>query len=125
MSKVYEKLRVLKGLNRIYLVKMSSISLLFYLSFLVQYALLVAAFSHNQNYLDYFWAGNLLMFAKTVIPPVSLGELGIREGASIYFLTRLGETSVVAFNASIFLFIINLFIPALIGLVFLFRKNDK
>ena len=125
LSNIFEKLKVFKSLDRIYLLKMSSLAFLFYLSFLIQYVLLVAAFSHNQNYLEYFWAGNLIMFAKTVIPPVSLGELGIREGASIYFLTQLGETSIVAFNASIFLFIINLLIPALIGLVLLFRKNDK
>jgi uncharacterized protein (TIRG00374 family) len=125
MNKIFEKLKVLKSLDRTYLLKMSLLSLLFYLSFLIQYVLLVLAFSHNQNLLEYFWAGNLIMFAKTVIPPISLGELGIREGASVYFLTQLGETSAVAFNASIFLFIINLLIPAFIGLVLLFRKNDN
>ena len=64
------------------------------------------------------------MFVKTVIPPVSLGELGIREGASVYFLTTMGETSSVAFNASIFLFIINLLIPSLIGLVLLMKRDN-
>ncbi len=125
MNNFFEKLKVLKNLDRTYLLKMSSLSLFFYLSFLIQYVLLVSAFSHNQNLLEYFWAGNLIMFAKSVIPPISLGELGIREGASVYFLTQLGETSAVAFNASIFLFIINLLIPAFIGLVLLFRKNDN
>lgn len=125
MNKVFEKLTVFKSLDRIYLFKMSSLSFLFYLSFLIQYVLLVAAFSHNQNVLEYFWAGNLIMFAKTVIPPISLGELGIREGASVYFLTHFGETSAVAFNASIFLFIINLLIPAFIGLILLFKKNGN
>jgi uncharacterized membrane protein YbhN (UPF0104 family) len=122
---LFERVKVLKNLDRTYLLKMTLLSLLFYLCFLIQYVLLVAAFSHNQNFLDYFWAGNLMMFAKTIIPPISLGELGIREGASVYFLTQLGEASAVAFNASIFLFIINLLIPALIGLVLLFRKNDN
>ena len=125
LNKVFEKLIILKSLNRIYLLKMSTFSFLFYLSFLIQYVLLVAAFSHNQNILDYFWAGNLIMFAKTIIPPISLGELGIREGASIYFLTQFGESSAVAFNASIFLFLINLLIPAFIGLILLFKKNDN
>ncbi len=125
LSGLFEKVKVLKNLDRSYLLKMSFLSLLFYLIFLIQYVLLVAAFSNHQNFIDYFWAGNLIMFAKTVIPPISLGELGIREGASVYFLTQLGETSAVAFNASIFLFIINLLIPAFIGLVLLFRKNDN
>lgn len=65
-----------------------------------------------------------MMFAKTVIPPVSLGELGIREGASVYFLTILGESASVGFNASIFLFFINVLIPSLIGFILLMKKND-
>jgi uncharacterized protein (TIRG00374 family) len=125
MNKLFEKLKVFKSLDRSYLIKMTSLSFLFYFCFLIQYVLLVSAFSHNHNVLEYFWAGNLIMFTKTVIPPISLGELGIREGASIYFLTQMGETSAIAFNSSIFLFIINLLIPALIGLALLFRKNDN
>jgi len=64
------------------------------------------------------------MFAKTIIPPVSLGELGIREGASIFFITALGESASVGFNASIFLFFINVLIPSLIGLILLLKKNN-
>jgi len=121
---VIEKLQVLKSLDRIYFYRMTIISLLFYFCFLLQLAILVSAFSHNYNFINYIWAGNLIMFAKTVIPPISLGELGIREGASVYFLTQFGETASTAFNASIFLFIINLLIPALVGLVLLLKRND-
>jgi len=125
VSSWLEKLKVLKQLDKPFFFKMSFVSLLFYLCFLVQYALLVSAFSHNQNFFDYLWAGNLIMFVKTIIPPISLGELGIREGASVYFLSQMGETSVTAFNASIFLFVINLLIPSLVGLILLFRRNGN
>mgnify|MGYP001183659225 CR=1 FL=1 len=121
---LFNKIAVFRKLDREYAVKMLIISLLFYLCFLIQYALLVAAFSNNSNYWYYIWAGNLMMFAKTVIPPVSLGELGIREGASVYFLTILGESASVGFNASIFLFFINVLIPSLIGFILLMKKND-
>lgn len=125
LNRLFEKLEIFKNLDREYLFKMIFVSLLFYLCFLVQYALLVAAFSHHYNFTSYLWAGNLIMFAKTVIPPISLGELGIREGASVYFLSQMGETATAAFNASIFLFIINLLIPALIGLGLMLRKNGN
>jgi len=98
--------------------------MLFYSCFLLQYALLVSAFSHNTEIINYLWAGNLIMFVKTVIPPISLGELGIREGASVFFLTKFSELPSVAFNASIFLFIINILLPALVGLILLLKKND-
>jgi len=74
--------------------------------------------------MNYLWAGNLIMFVKTVIPPISLGELGIREGASVFFLTKFGELPSVAFNASIFLFLINILLPALVGLILMLKKND-
>jgi uncharacterized protein (TIRG00374 family) len=120
-----EKLRIFESLNRTYFFKMLTISFLFYACFLIQYALLVSAFSNHFDFLQYLWAANLIMFAKTIIPPISFGELGIREGASVYFLTQMGETASVGFNASIFLFIINLLIPALIGVGMFIRKNDN
>jgi uncharacterized membrane protein YbhN (UPF0104 family) len=120
-----EKLRIFESLNRTYFFKMFTISFLFYACFLIQYALLVSAFSNHFDFLQYLWAANLIMFAKTIIPPISFGELGIREGASVYFLTQMGETASVGFNASIFLFIINLLIPALIGVGMFLRKNDN
>jgi uncharacterized protein (TIRG00374 family) len=124
LSKLLNHLGSLRNLDRKYAGKMTVISLLFYFCFIVQYALLVAAFSHNSDYLSYLWAGNLIIFVKTAIPQISLGELGIREGASVFFLTSFGEFPSVAFNASIFLFVINIMLPALVGLFLLIRKND-
>jgi uncharacterized membrane protein YbhN (UPF0104 family) len=120
-----EKLRIFESLNRTYFFKMLAISFLFYACFLIQYALLVSAFSNHFDFLQYLWAANLIMFVKTIIPPITFGELGIREGASVYFLTQMGETASVGFNASIFLFIINLLVPALIGVGMFLRKNDN
>ena len=121
---LFEKIKVFRKLDKKYATKMLLISFLFYLCFLVQYAVLVAAFSNHNNYFEYLWAGNLIMFAKTIIPPVSLGELGIREGASVFFITLLGESASTGFNASIFLFLINVLFPSLIGLILLLKKND-
>ena len=121
---LFEKIKVFRKLDKKYATKMFAVSLLFYLCFLFQYALLVAAFSNHNHFMDYLWAGNLMMFAKTIIPPVSLGELGIREGASVFFITQLGESASTGFNASIFLFFINVLIPSLIGMTLLLKKND-
>jgi uncharacterized protein (TIRG00374 family) len=123
-NKLFLQLQSLSKLNKKYFTRMSIISMLFYSCFLLQYALLVSAFSHNTEIMNYLWAGNLIMFVKTVIPPISLGELGIREGASVFFLTKFSELPSVAFNASIFLFIINILLPALVGLILLLKKND-
>ncbi|MFO7525628.1 MAG: lysylphosphatidylglycerol synthase transmembrane domain-containing protein [Ignavibacteriaceae bacterium] len=124
LNYLIDKLKELKDLDKKYSVKMIAVSLTFYFCFLLQYALLVAAFSNHLHLVDYFWAGNLIMFTKTIIPPVSLGELGIREGASVYFISRLGESASVGFNASIFLFFINVLIPSIIGSLLLLKKSN-
>lgn len=118
------KFIVIKHLDKKFLVKMFLYSFLFYLCYIIQFALLVSAFSHNPNIVGYLWGGSLMIFAKTLIPPVSIGELGIREGAAVFFLTYIGETSSAAFNASIFLFIMNVLVPSVIGLIFFFLRND-
>jgi uncharacterized membrane protein YbhN (UPF0104 family) len=125
LKPLLEKLKTFELLDRRYFYKMLLISFLFYTCYLVQYALLVMAFSHNPEFINHLWAGNLIMFTKTIIPPVSFGELGIREGASVFFITKMGETASVGFNASIFLFMINLVIPAVIGVGMFLRKNDN
>jgi hypothetical protein len=121
---LFEKVKIFRKLDKKYSTKMFLVSFSFYLCFLVQYSLLVAAFSNHNQFWNYLWAGNLMMFAKTIIPPISLGELGIREGASVFFITQLGESASTGFNASIFLFFINVLIPSLIGLTLLIKKNN-
>ena len=125
LRRFFDKIKVFQSLDRKYFYKMLLISFLFYTCFLIQYALLVSAFSNHFDFFHYLWAANLIMFTKTIIPPISLGELGIREGASVYYLSKFGESASVGFNSSISLFIINLLIPALIGVGMFFRKNGK
>ena len=123
LKSLLNKLKIFESLDRTYFNKMMVVSFLFYTCYLIQFALLISAFSGRYDFEIYLWAANLVMFVKTIIPPVSMGELGIREGTSVYFLTQMGEAASVGFNASIMLFIINLLIPALIGAVMFLRKN--
>lgn len=123
-SNYFDKFLFLRTLDRNYSAKMIFLSILFYTCYIIQFAILVAAFSHNYYILNYIWSGNLVMFSKTIIPPISFGELGIREGASVFFIQQFGESASVGFNASIFLFFINVLIPSLIGLLFIFKKNN-
>ena len=118
------QVKSLKTLDKKFFTRMTILSLLFYACYLIQYSILVSAFSHNFNSLSYIWIGTLIIFIKSVIPPISLGELGIREGASVFFLTKVGETASTAFNASIFLFLINLLLPSLVGFFLMLKKTN-
>ncbi|MCH8326116.1 MAG: flippase-like domain-containing protein [Bacteroidetes bacterium] len=104
--------------------EMLVISILHFITILLQFALLVSAFSFKYNFLGYIWAGSLMLFVKSVIPSISFGDLGVREAAAVFFLLPFGITNVAAFNASIFLFLINILLPAILGLFFLIKRNN-
>jgi uncharacterized membrane protein YbhN (UPF0104 family) len=119
-----EKLSALKKINKSTIYKTAAISVLFFACILLQYVLLASAFSHHFSFINYLWVGVLIFFAKSIIPPISIGDLGIREGASVFFISFIGENGSIGFNASIFLFLINILIPAVIGMFLLFQKSD-
>lgn len=119
-----EKLSAIKRIDKNTVYKITAISILFFICILLQYVLLVTAFSHHFDFVNYFWVGILIFFSKSVIPPVSIGDLGIREGASVFFISFIGENGSIGFNASIFIFLINILIPAVVGMFLLFQKND-
>ncbi len=123
--KFLDNIVILKELDRLFATKIILLSIGFYLCYIIQFALLAAAFTHHNDYTHYIWAGNLVIFSKSVIPPISLGELGIREGASIFFLQQFGESAAAGFNAAIFLFLINVLIPSVTGMLLLFKNNDN
>jgi uncharacterized protein (TIRG00374 family) len=119
-----DKLAVLKKIDKNTVYKVAAISVLFFICMLLQYVLLVSAFSHHFDFVNYLWVGILIFFAKSIIPPISIGDLGIREGASVFFISFIGENGSIGFNAAIFLFLINILIPAVIGMFLLFQKNN-
>lgn len=123
-SRIGERLLMLKNLDSDFVFKMIIISTSFFFCYLLQFVILFAAFAHHIEFMKFLWAAAIIMFAKTILSPISLSELGVREGASIFFLTQMGETSSTALNASLFLFIINIIVPSLIGLFLLFVKTD-
>ena len=104
--------------------EMLVISIFHFITILLQFALLVSAFSFKYNFLGYIWAGSLMLFVKSVIPSISFGDLGVREAAAVFFLLPFGISNVAAFNASIFLFLINILLPAILGLFFLIKRNN-
>ncbi|MEX1054624.1 MAG: hypothetical protein WED81_01245, partial [Rhodothermales bacterium] len=63
----------------------------------------------------------LVFFVKLLLPPVTLMDVGIREGAAVFFLGSLGFPEAAALNASLLLFTINLLIPAAAGLPLVMR----
>ncbi len=92
-----------------------------YLVFSTQFVLLVHAFAPETAWGATAVAVALVFFAKSAVPQVTLGDLGVREGAAVFFLGAHGVAPAAALDASLSLFALNLFLPALIGTPFLLQ----
>jgi len=96
-------------------------SLVFYGIVFLQFLILVEAFS-SYAILPTLSGIIATMFSKTLLP-ISFGDLGIREGAAIYFLNKVNVLKIHAFNASLLLFVINILIPSVVGIFLIPRLS--
>ena len=117
------RISFLKDMDNGTLIKLGVVSFFYHLTFTIQMTFLLSAFSGRLNFLLFFFTANLIIFAQIVIPPIALGEVGVREGAAVYFLQNLGFSGAVGFNAAISLFFINLLLPSIIGFLLLIKRN--
>jgi uncharacterized protein (TIRG00374 family) len=109
----------LNGLHRSTSLKILGLAFLWFIIILLQYHVLVLAFE-NVPLLHSFWAVSATLFTKVLLP-ISFGDLGIREGAALYYYSLFGVSHATAFNAALLIFLINFVIPATLGSYFVFR----
>jgi uncharacterized membrane protein YbhN (UPF0104 family) len=113
----------LRGLTGRFMLLLFGIGLLRYGVYCTQFLLLLRALTPDLALFPAALGVALVFFAKYLVPPVTLMDLGIREGAAVFFLGHLGYPEPVAFNAAFLLFCTNLILPALLGLPFVFRMK--
>lgn len=96
-------------------------SMIFQVIILCQLYLFINAFA-EMSFLESLAAGASAMFVKSLLP-VAVMDLGIREGAVIYFFGKFGIAAPSALNASIMLFLSNVLVPGMAGLFFFAKYN--
>ncbi|MFQ5569432.1 MAG: lysylphosphatidylglycerol synthase transmembrane domain-containing protein [Rhodothermales bacterium] len=96
-----------------------------YAVYSMQFVLLIYAFAPAVAFHTAYIGVVLVFFVKFLLPSVTLFDLGIREGAAVFFLGLWGYTGAVAFNAAFLLFCINLLLPAMVGIPFVFRLKPS
>lgn len=98
-------------------------SFLFYVIFVGQFLLLLLSFQ-TIEIMTTLPAVAATFFAKTLLP-FAIADLGIREGAAVFFLNRVAVDAAAAFNAAFALFLINIALPTLLSLPLFFRMKLK
>jgi hypothetical protein len=95
------------------------LSLLRYVVFTFQFIILLKLFSVEIDYTDALVGISQVYFLMAVIPTFALGELGVRGSLSLWILGVYTVAASGIIAASIFLWMLNLALPALVGVYFL------
>lgn len=122
VSKRLKFKREVEQLNWPLLKKHSAISFAQMIVLMLQFSLLIAAFNEGFHF-EYIIMSILVMFSKSFVPPISIADLGFREGFAVYYFGMIGIEKAAAFNAAIGLFVLNVVLPAVIGLILIIRDK--
>ncbi len=115
-KKVCARLAFLERLAPADVVRTLGLALLRYVIYTSQFVCLLYAFSPSLHAVKAYLGTGLTFFAKFLIPSLTILDIGVREGASVFFFGRLGVPEAAAFNAAFLLFCLNLLVPAAAGL---------
>ncbi|NTW24643.1 MAG: hypothetical protein HGA37_08090 [Lentimicrobium sp.] len=124
-KRIHEYIAVLQSVSRRTLLKVLLLSLSRYVVFSTQFYLLLRAFGLEIPFLSAFMLISMVYFVVTAIPTVALLDLGIKGSVAIYFIsmyfTDKAFVSTSILSATTIIWIINLAVPALLGLLFINR----
>jgi hypothetical protein len=100
-----------------------------YMIFTFQFYMLLRIFSVDVDYLHAMMMISMTYFVMTAIPTIAITELGVRGSMAVHFLGMIATDITGIFTASSMLWLINLAVPALVGIIFIFdlrffRKSD-
>jgi uncharacterized membrane protein YbhN (UPF0104 family) len=115
--------KFLPTIQKVNIIKISSISLTFMFVYIFQFFLILNAF-HSVQFFTSFFRISEVMFFNSV--PITFSGLGLRELLSVYFFSKLEVTGGSAASASLMIFFINILIPTFIGFgLHIFGRRDE
>jgi hypothetical protein len=131
LKKFRQHLAVFSNFRPRDMITVIGISFLRYIIFTSQFLLLLKIFSVPVPLFDCVIIISLIFFVLSIIPTITLTELGIRGSAAIYFFgiwfshtSGMTDSILIGIlSAATLLWVINLAIPAFIGTFFVFRLN--
>lgn len=122
-------INVLETFDAKILLRLLSISLFRYIVFVLQYIFILQLLQVEQNIWTGFWIITVMFWILAIIPSFAIAELGIR-GTVAKTLFSYSSNTVGILTATFGIWLVNLFIPALIGSLLILgikikKKNDQ
>jgi len=102
------------------LLKVLGYSVVRYVIFTTQFFILLKLFDVQILYADAIVLIMSMLFVISVIPTIAITEIGVRGSVALFLFGLVSANTVGIFSATIVLWIINLLIPSLIGVFFIF-----
>lgn len=116
ISLIFSGLKTVSNSRTVNLILLNSI---WFFIILFQYHFIINAFAPVALNVSLL-AVSATLFTKILLP-ISLGDLGIREGAAVFYFSLFFVPPSAAFYTSLLLFLINFCFPALMGSFFVFQ----
>lgn len=115
--------RLLKRFSRKEQRTILSISLIRYAIYTAQYLVLLRWMNVYMPPIEGFFMSALFFWVISIIPSVTLVELGERGAVGIYLFRHFSENTVGILSATVGIWCINLIVPAVLGSILLFRMR--
>lgn len=103
--------------------KFIMLSLFRYMVFSAQYLVFLNLFGVQIGFGNSVLAVSLIFLAQTIIPSFAVAELFTRGNIALYFFGFYTDSVIGVFAASTSLWLLNLILPAVLGYIFIMRKN--
>ena len=95
-------------------------SIIRYAIFTTQFFILLNLFGVDISYFDSIILTMFMLFVISIIPTISISEIGIRGSVSVYLFGLVSANTLGILSATFVLWVINLLLPAIIGAFFVF-----
>lgn len=124
--KVIRYINIFRSFSNKQLFQILSLSLLRYLTFCIQFIILLWMFNLDLSSLKSFMCISYSYLIQTIIPSSGLTELGIRGAGTIYIFGYFTKNLAPVLASSYIIYLFNVLIPAGIGSIFLLiqKKQD-
>ena len=91
-----------------------------YLVFTTQFFILLQVFEVNISYIDSCILTSTMLFIISIIPTIAITEIGVRGSVALFLFGLVSVNTVGILSATLVMWIVNLLLPALIGMIFVF-----
>lgn len=127
-KKIYKYKRnivVLNSLKVKVLNKVLIYSILRYLTFSLQYWLLLNVFGANVPLVKGFMLITVVYYVITIVPTAALSDIGVRTTVAAFIFSMAGYNTIPVMIASVIIWFFNIAVPALTGIPFIIKTELK